>query len=59
MKTYFIRGYKNGSYYGGWFWATCATKALEEYHKEWENTCNIEVYEERGEKLVYLFRMDF
>ena len=59
MKTYFIRGYKNGLPVGGWFWAECGTKALEEYHKEWENTCMIDVWEEKGNELVHLFRMDF
>ena len=56
MKTYFVTGYYNGDCkVGGWFVANCGTKAMEEFYNIYPNSYCVNVYEERGIELVYLF----
>ena len=56
MKTYFVTGYDNGGCkVGAWFVANCGTKAMEEFYSVYPNSCRLNVYEECGKELVYLF----
>lgn len=56
MKTYFVNGYDNGGRrVGEWFVADCGTEAMEEFYNVYPNSYCVNVYEERGIELVYLF----